>query len=212
MTKRLYIIGAGGFGREVLSWLQQMPEWGRDWSFSGFIEDNRTELEGLSFTPGIVGRIQDWQVTPGDAFVCAIGDPKTRLRITDEFSAQGAEFPIIKHPTATLGLGCKIGVGCILCPGTVITTNVTLGDFVIINANSTVGHDAQIGRGTTLSGHVDITGYAQLGEGVFAGSHASVLPKAKVGAYAKIGAGSVVLRSVVAGATVMGVPAKQILP
>jgi len=83
---------------------------------------------------------------------------------------------------------------------------------VIVNLNSTIGHDATIGSYSTLSCHVDVTGWAKVGESVFLGSHASVLPRAKIGAMARVGAGSVVLRAVRPGTTVFGVPAKQIIP
>ena len=72
--------------------------------------------------------------------------------------------------------------------------------------HSSVGHDAVIGRGSTLSCHVDITGGVQLGEGVLVGSHGSVLPQVKVGDHAIIAAGSVAMRGVPPDTTVMGFP------
>ena len=61
-----------------------------------------------------------------------------------------------------------------------------------------------------MSGHCDITGGAKLKEGAFLGSHAVIIPKVTVGEYAVVGAGSVVIRTVGAGVTVFGVPAKRI--
>ncbi|MHC4504810.1 MAG: transferase, partial [Planctomycetota bacterium] len=58
--------------------------------------------------------------------------------------------------------------------------------------------------------HVDINGGAVLEEGVFVGSHGVVLPGAHVGAWARVGAGSVVLRNVPPDTTVFGVPSKPI--
>ena len=210
--RRLFIVGAGGFGREVFSWLMQMDVSENLGVFSGFLDEDIAQALPPDFPGEIIGNPMRFALMKGDQIVIAIGDPRARLKIATELRKFGVEFPLIQHPTATVGFGCRLGAGCILCPGAVITTNVTLGDFVIVNVHASVGHDAQLGTGVTLSGHVDVTGWAVLGEGVFLGSHASVLPRAKVGAYAKIGAGSVVLRSVNAGATVMGVPATQILP
>lgn len=208
----LYIIGAGGFGREVLAWLRDTPEWGRDWNFAGFVDDNAAALAGKRTTGKVVSAIATFAPGADDLAVCAIGDPAIRLKVCRSLREKGVKFHTLIHPWAKVGDNSTLGEGCILCPGVVITTDVTLGNFVIVNAHSTIGHDAVVGDGVTLSGHVDITGCAQVGEGVFLGTHAAVLPGAKVGAYAKVGAGSVVLRSVKAGATVMGVPAKQILP
>lgn len=209
---RLFIIGAGGFGREVYSWLRQMPEWGKAWHFTGFLDDNPYALAGHDFPAGIAGGTATFMPQTGDQMVGAIGQARARLEICRSLRSRGVVFPIIKHPSAVIGENCRIGEGCVVCPGAVLTTNVTLGSFVVVNVHSSIGHDAVIGDGTTLSGHVDITGFVKIGEGVLLGSHASVLPRAQVGDYATIGAGSVVLRSVKPGATVMGVPAKQISP
>ena len=211
-VRRLFIVGAGGFGREVYSWLRQTAEWETSWKFAGFLDENDFQALPEDFPASIVGNPLHFELKRGDQIVIAIGEPVARLKIAAALRERDAAFPLVRHPNASIGFGCHLGVGCILCPGAVLTTNVTLGDFVIMNVHASVGHDARLGAGTTLSGHVDVTGFADVGEGVFFGSHASVLPRAKIGAYAKIGAGSVVLRNVKAGATVMGVPAKQILP
>jgi len=66
------------------------------------------------------------------------------------------------------------------------------------------GHDVEIGSGSTISAHCDITGYAEIGNGVFLHSHVVVLPHRKVGDFACVGAGSVVARDVPPGTCVMG--------
>jgi sugar O-acyltransferase (sialic acid O-acetyltransferase NeuD family) len=210
--KPLYIAGAGGFGREVFSWLGHMPEWNRDWDFKGFLDDNLAALDRFCCPPGVVGRLSDHVPGAGEAIVCAIGDPRTRLSVCQRLSELGAEFPVIRHPTSLVGAGCRIGEGSILCPGAIVTVNVVIGRWVVLNLHATVGHDAWVGDGVTLSPHADVTGFARVEEGAFLGSHVSVIPSTKVGAYSKVGAGSVVLHRVAPGATVMGVPARQILP
>lgn len=210
VMKRLLIIGAGGFGREVMSWASHVNADQRDWEVGGFLDSNPKALDGYDRKIEIVGDPLTYTPSDGDLFVCAIGDPATKLRMCRDMKARGARFLTLIHPTAVIGLDCIIGEGCVLCPGAVITTSVTLGSFVCLNVYSTVGHDAVIGDGCTLSAHTDVTGYATLGEGVFLGTHASILPNATVGDYAVVGAGSVVLRKVRAHSTVVGVPAKQI--
>ncbi|HJQ68486.1 MAG TPA: acetyltransferase [Blastocatellia bacterium] len=208
--KRLLIIGAGGFGREVMGWASHANRDRRDWEVGGFLDSNPKALDGYGREVGIVGDPLTYTPSDTDLFVCAIGDPATKLRVCKELKERGASFLTLIHPTAVVGLDCVIGEGCVLCPGAVVTTNVTLGSFVCLNVYSTVGHDAVIGDGCTLSAHTDVTGFARLGEGVFLGSHASILPNATVGDYAVVGAGSVVLRKVRPRSTVVGVPAKQI--
>jgi sugar O-acyltransferase (sialic acid O-acetyltransferase NeuD family) len=208
--KRLLIIGAGGFGREVLNWaLDVLPE-NRNWEVGGFLDANPAVLDAYDCGFPILDDPLNYVPEDNDCFICAIGHPSTKLRVCRSLKERGAQFITLIHPTAIVGSRSKLGEGCIFCPGSIITVDVTIRDFVTVNALSTIGHNAVVGQGCTLSGHVDVTGYASLGEGVFLGTHAVILPGAKVGDYAIVGSGSVVLKKVKAGATVMGVPAKQI--
>jgi len=208
--KRLLIVGAGGFGREVLNWVRDIPKQIRNWEIGGFLDANPAALDGYDCGLPILADPMNYHLQDDDCLICAIAQPATKLRVCRYLINNGAKFITLIHPSAIIGSRCVIGEGCVFCPGSIITADVTIGDLVTVNANSTIGHDAVVGQGCTLSGHVDITGFASLGEGVFLGSHAVVLPGAKVGDYAIVGAGSVVLKKVKAGATVMGVPAKQI--
>ncbi len=208
--KRLVIIGAGGFGREVLCWALDCEKEQDCWRVFGFLDDNYNALNNFDFSYSIIGTPSEYIPTEEDVFICAIGNPKIKLHICRDMIARGANFINLIHPTCLIGENNKIGIGCILCPRSIITTNITLGNFVTINGYSGIGHDAIIRDGVTLSSFCDVTGNVVLGEGVFLGSHAVVLPSTIVGDYATVGAGSVVVRKVAARATVMGVPAKQI--
>ena len=208
---RLLIIGAGGFGREVLQWAEDVQNQIEvDWEVAGFLDANSKALEDFEIDLPVLGSPETWQPLPEDRFVCAIGDPTIRLRICRELQNRGAEFVSLVHPSAIVGSRCRIGVGTILCPGVTVTVDATVGDFVILNVRSCVGHDACVGDGCTVNDFCDITGNAKLGEGVFLGSHSSVTPSASVGDFARVGAGSVVVRRVRSRTTVMGPTAKRI--
>ena len=208
---RLLIIGAGGFGREVLQWALDVQAQGNvDWEVGGFLDANPQAFEDFDIDLAVLGSPESWQPSAGDRFICAIGDPSIRLRICRELQERGAKFISLIHPSAIVGSRCHIGVGTILCPGVTVTVDATIGDFVILNVRSCVGHDAHVGAGCTVNDFCDITGNAKLGEGVFLGSHSSVTPSASVGDYARVGAGSVVVRRVRANTTVMGPTAKRI--
>jgi sugar O-acyltransferase (sialic acid O-acetyltransferase NeuD family) len=209
--RRLLIIGAGGFGREVLQWAQDIQsQTDVDWEVGGFLDGNANALSGFKIDVPVVGDPVTYMPKPTDCLVCAIGEPATRLRICRKLQSRGAEFVTLIHPTAYLGARCDIGVGSILCPGVVVTVDVSIGDFSILNLNVGIGHDVRIGHGCTINSFCDITGAATLGDRVFLGSHAVITPAAKVGDDAKVGAGSVVVRRVRANTTVMGPTAKRI--
>jgi sugar O-acyltransferase (sialic acid O-acetyltransferase NeuD family) len=203
--KNLVIIGAGGFGREMLAWARQsvaaLP-------VKGFLDDNLQSLDRFRKDVPILGRVGDYMPGPDEVFVCAMGNVKFKHRCVELILARGGVFTSVIHSTAVIGENVTLGQGVILCPHTVVGSDAQLGDFVTLNLQSTAAHDAVVGRWTQLHCHVDVTGGVVLGESVTVGSHASILPEVKVGDGATIGAGAVVMRDVPAGTTVFGVPAR----
>jgi sugar O-acyltransferase (sialic acid O-acetyltransferase NeuD family) len=208
---RILILGAGGFGREVLHWTNDWLKNSCDWEIEGFIDDNLNALDNLATEKRVVSTISGYVPTPDTRLVVAIADPKTKLKLCRELLARGAKFVSIVHPSAIIVPGAVVGVGCMICPRVTITDNVKIGDFVTINVGSGVGHDSSLADGVTVSAMCDITGGVTVEEGVFFGSNATILPRQRIGSFAKIGAGSVVLRGVDANSTVFGNPAKRIL-
>ncbi|HEY1598584.1 MAG TPA: acetyltransferase [Pirellulales bacterium] len=207
--KRLYIAGAGGFGREVAAWARDFCQSAGDFDLVGFLDDRPDALGDFPSDLRVVGNVDSHRFESQDRVFVAICEPRVKMQIVDKLKGR-AQFATIIHPMAIIGSHCKIGVGSILCPHAALTTNVTIGDHVHLNLKVTVGHDSRVGSFSTLNSHTDITGAVVIEEAVFMGSHAVVLPRGHVGAFARIGAGSVVLRHVAAGETVLGVPAHRV--
>lgn len=209
--RRLIFVGAGSLARELASWIKVGEGELAGYTKAGFLADDRDSLKDYpQYQPGVIGTIADYSPREHDLLIMAIADPAAKLRVAELLGKKGGQFMTFVHPTVQLADWIKIGRGVVICPHSAVSCHAEIGDFVTINLGCTIGHDVKIGRGVTLSGHVDLTGFVQVGEGAFFGTHAAVLPKGKVGAFAKVGAGTVVLRTVKPGATVMGVPAQQI--
>jgi sugar O-acyltransferase (sialic acid O-acetyltransferase NeuD family) len=207
--KKLIIVGAGGFGREVYAWATAHPDCGTQWEVHGFLDDNDAALDGFNYPVGIVGQVGDYSPQSDELFICAIGAPSIKRVVCEKLIGRSAEFMGLVHPSATIGPNVNIGRGVVICPQVVLTADITIGNFAAINCHSSAGHDVMIGDWATLSGHCDVTGYVEVGEGAFLGSGARILPGKSVGAGALVGAGSVVIRSVAAGQKVFGNPARK---
>jgi sugar O-acyltransferase (sialic acid O-acetyltransferase NeuD family) len=212
--KKLYIIGAGGFGREVLWTASEVPASRRDWEIAGFLDDDvdraRASLASKGVDLPVVDAVQDHRPVDGEVFVCSIRNPVRRLEACRSLRDRGAEFASVLHPTALLHPTAKVGVGLVMRHYSGLSPNSVTGDFVILNSSCGAAHDSTLGDGCILGAHSDVMGGAQLGQGVELGSHAVVLPNARVGDFALVGVGSVVLRRVAAHTTVFGVPAKRL--
>ena len=205
-AERTVIVGAGGFGREVLSWALDCHEAGRLPPVGGFIDDQEERMAG--FEVPRLGPISDYAPAPGDRFIVALGKPSSKRRLVEMLSDRGGRFATLIHPTAVVTRSASLGEGVIMTPFTMANPNAVAERFVTIISFSGLGHDSRAGEFTTISSHVDVTGFAQLGKDVFVASGARILPGIEVGDGATIGAGAVVIRRVKPGATVYTEPAK----
>jgi len=205
--KKLLIVGAGGFGRELYVWASQHPDCGRVWELAGFLDDNAQALQpfgSFAHVWPLTGHVVD----PSKLYLCGLGLPPVKEKLLQPLLAAGANFPAFIHPRALVGERAKLGRGVVLCPGAIASADITLGDFVMLNLHATVGHDASVGAWSTLSAHCDVTGRVQVADRVFMGSRVSIIPGQSVGSGATLGAGSVVIKDVPPGVTVVGNPAR----
>lgn len=207
--KDLIIIGASGFGREVLQWVKDINQQERQFKVLGFIDDNLQALDGYECDRTVLGTIADWEVKPGQYFTCAIAIPAVKEKIIQIMLAKGANFVNIIHPSAKIGSFCTIGPGLVVTPNAKVSPNVTLGAFVTL-LGSGVGHDAVIGDFSTIAGNCSINGHVHIGKKVFVASNACIAPTKKVGDNCWIGMGSMVISNIKEGTKVMGNPAKKI--
>lgn len=208
--KNLYIVGAGGFGRELFWWLSQSADHGKAWRIAGFLDDNADALKGLDYPVGVVGSVLGYKPKPEDLLAVAVSQPKVKRPVVDALVSAGARFLTFVHPRAHLGGNVKLGRGTIVCPGAILTADIVVGEFTTINVNATVGHDVRVGDFCLISPHCDITGFVRIGNGVFMGTHAHVIPKITVGDDVTLGAGTTVISDVDGGATIVGNPGSRI--
>ncbi|MFV3075916.1 serine O-acetyltransferase [Niveispirillum fermenti] len=111
-------------------------------------------------------------------------------------SRSSVVFGVDIHPAARFGRGVMIDHA----------TGVVVGETAVVGDNVSMLHGVNLGgNGKDLGDR-----HPKIGSGVLLGANAKVLGNIHVGDCARVGAGSVVLRSVPPGVTVAGVPAKVI--
>jgi len=208
--KNLLIIGTGGFAREVYWHAQNSIGYGEEFLIKGFLEGNVPLAEHYELPLPVLGKVENYVIEENDVFVVAIAGANVKKIIVEMLLNKGAEFINLIHKTAMVSSSAELGKGIIICPFVMISCNTIVGNHVMFNAYSSLGHDAQIGDFSSTMGHVDITGNVKAGIGTYWGSGSRALPSSKIGDYAKVGASSVVLRKVKAGETVFGIPAMPI--
>lgn len=203
------IFGAGGHARELHQLVEDLNCRRPIWNFVGFLDDNQA-LHGTAVHGYPVLGDLTWLLhNPTAALVIGVGNPAARKRIVEQARAMGHRlFATLIHPSAQVGGRVSVGEGTVICAGAVVTVDVQIGRFVIINVGSTVSHDSILEDYVTLAPGTHIPGRVRLCEGVDVGTSATVLPGRTVGPWAVVGAGAVVTKDVPANATVVGVPAR----
>jgi sugar O-acyltransferase (sialic acid O-acetyltransferase NeuD family) len=217
MAKRkLIFLGGGDLCRELLWTAQLIPADQRDWEPFGVLDDNvegaRTHMLRREITLPVLGSISDYKPMSDEVFIPAIGKPINKLNATELLESRGATFINLIHPSAQISLDARLGRGIFIFANSIVSVGACLHDFVTLNAFVLVGHDARIGRGCSLNPGAIVTGNVTLGRGVTMGTQASIAPQLEVGDFATIGIGSAVVNSIPADLTVVGVPARAMMP
>jgi sugar O-acyltransferase (sialic acid O-acetyltransferase NeuD family) len=112
------------------------------------------------------------------------------------------------HPTIHLGDTVRVGRGLQAMPHAVVNEFTTIGDWCILNTNSTVDHDCTVGDGVHIMGGAAVTSDVVIHDYATVGTNATILPRITIGRNAFVGAGAVVTKDVPDGAVVTGVPAR----
>jgi sugar O-acyltransferase (sialic acid O-acetyltransferase NeuD family) len=206
MSRKVFILGAGGFAREVFDVYIDAR---REGDVLGFLEENcKNEGALLNGRPiGDISRLKQYRGTDRPLLIGAIGSTKRR-RLLEELEKEGYDFDTIIHPSAAYSRWVRIGKGSIVTAGVIMTCQVEIGKHVILNLGVHVGHDVKIGNCTTISPGAEVMGHVTLGDEVYVGVNATIIDRITVGNGAIIAAGAVVIEDVPDMALAAGVPAR----
>lgn len=212
MTRELFIVGAGGFGREVLSILDAVARSGGPEYECLFIDDSpssETTEKVAALGSRIVGTLGDLAARR-DPFlaVVAIGSASARQAVVARLNDAPVSYPTLVHPATTLGLDVELAEGAVVAPGARLSTSIRVGRHVHIDQNVTVGHDVVLGDFARLNPRSCVSGAVRVRESALIGAGATILQGLEIGSGSIVGAGAVVTRDVPAGVTVKGVPAR----
>ena len=204
---RILIVGAGGFGREVLHWARDAwPE--KSSRIAGFLSAERDRLTCHDGSLEIIADPDRYEPQAGDALLLAIGIPIVRRQVAESLASRGATFLTLVHPTAIVAPTAAIGEGSIICPYAIVSDSARVGAFVLMNYHSSLGHDASAGNHAVLSPYATLGGNAHIGDDVFMGLHASVGPGRRIGAHSKVSANSCALSDAPPESIIYGAPGR----
>lgn len=209
MTKRkLCIVGAGGFGREIY--------WGfkNDFNAVGLSAENIVFLDedealiGKKISESAVISFNDFNPVEYEVII-SVGDPAIRKLITEKLPSETI-YTTLYHSNSTIMHLSTLQQGSVVTAGSIITTNISIGKHAHVNLNSTIGHDCIIGDFFTTAPGVNISGHCKIGNNVYLGTNASVKNGITICDNVTVGMGSVVTKNITEEGVYVGNPLRKL--
>lgn len=206
----VYIIGAGGLGREIESWISKSDSFKEDFLLKGFLDDNLNALNGIESDFKIIGKIDEFQFDQKDFAILGIANPFIKRDICERLKNK-VRFLTFISDQAIIGKFVIIGEGSVIAPNCIISNNIKVGDYVTINVGTAVGHDSTLSDFSSVMANVVISGSVKINEFTFIGSNTTILPNKTICNNSKICAGSVVISDIPAHSFAYGNPARVVI-
>jgi len=203
------IYGAGGLGREIYDTLMFVNSLALTFNIVGYIDDTRQRGSVINGVQVLGGSSVLEEMRGEVGIILGIAVPKVREKLHLSYKNQFS-FPNIIHPTAIVSPFAELGEAILIQSNCIVAANANIGDGVMMNAHSGVGHDGQVGNYCSIMSYCDLAGNTYLGELSFVGTGVKVVPFTSIAAESYLCAGAVVFKDVIEKSKLMGNPAKII--
>ncbi|NNE76889.1 MAG: acetyltransferase [Pricia sp.] len=209
--ENIVIIGASGHGGMILDCVEKEGRY----NVLGFVDsfkEKGVKLNGYE----ILGSEEDLPLLIDklniEGALLAIGNNWTRKKVADKIGeiAPDLKFVTTIHPTATIARNVEIGIGTVIMAGAIINANAVMGDFCILNTNSSLGHDGIMYNFSSIASGVCTGGNLMLGSYSAISLGANIIENITIEEHSIIGAGSLVVKNVKGYSVVYGSPARII--
>lgn len=192
----MVLYGASGHAKVIIDILEANGE------KIDFIVDDNPELKEL------LGYEVRRNTGYYDKMIIAIGSCQARKMVAD--SIEVSRYLTAVHPSAVVSLRVRLGDGTVVMQGAVVQSCARIGKHCIVNTGASVDHDCVIEDFVHIAPHATVLGGVKVGRGTWIGAGSVVKQNVTIGSNCVIGAGAVVICDVPDGATVVGVPGKEI--
>lgn len=209
--KKIIIIGAGGFGREVKMLIDQINSKAKQYEFVGYYDDGIKKGTLINGFP-VLGTTSDINTIKETTYVAlGLGNPLYKKKVVEEINNTNILYETLIHPSVLIGTDeVQFGKGVVICAGSILTCNITVHDFVTVNLACTIGHDSSLKDFVSIMPGCNISGEVIIEKAVYMGTGAKIINQVSIGENTIIGAGAVVSKSIPANCTAIGIPAKPI--
>ncbi|HET7840123.1 MAG TPA: acetyltransferase [Terriglobia bacterium] len=203
IQKGIYVIGAGGHAKVVISTLRAAGH-----EVAEVLDDDSRRWGGQILGSPIAGPCSKLQELSSPQALIAIGSNEARKELARRFPK--VEWITIVHPNAYVHSSVRLGPGTVVFAGAMVQPDATIGAHCIINTGASVDHDCVLADYVQVAPGAHLGGAVRLAEGVFAGIGCAINPCRSVGSWTIVGSGGVVTKDLEGGVVAVGVPARPI--
>ncbi|MEN7551149.1 acetyltransferase [Rapidithrix thailandica] len=196
--KKIIIIGAGGHGAEIDEYIlySKQKTRNKDLEVIGFLDDNPDNYSKYKLSAPLLGSIQNHDIHHDCEYIIGIANLKYRRPIIENFLSKDAQFTSFVHCDAYVSPSAYLGKGVVIAPHVNIGPNVKIGDFTLLNARCSMGHDSNIGNFNFICPNVCFSGFTRVGDENLFGINSATIPSIQVGNRNKIAAGMVLDKNI----------------
>ena len=202
----IVIFGVGGFAREVKVLIDDINNNSHIpvFDLKGFVSNNNENIGDVVEGVKIVASNDTFNEIAESydklGVTIALGSQQAKRNMEEEIlnKYNNLVYPNLIHPKAniTSSYSNNFGIGNIICAGVTVTTNIKFGRFIIVNINSTIGHDVIIEDYCTINPLAAISGSVTIRKGSLIGAGASIREKLEIGENSTVGLGAIVVKNV----------------
>ena len=200
----LFIVGAGGFGREAIWTVERINSLSQQpvWNILGYADDDPKWTKGQNFEGyPILGTVEEVSRDyPGASVFIALGNNAKRAEVYKRL--RGHDFPALIDPKAQISPTTEFKHGNFIGAGAVIQVGSELGKFDIVGSNAVICHDAVLGDFVNMGPGTVVAGGTKVGSYVSFFANSATSPRISIGDGATISAGTGVHADLPAGASV----------
>jgi sugar O-acyltransferase (sialic acid O-acetyltransferase NeuD family) len=208
----IVILGAAGLAKEFYYYVKRAKPEITNFIFVNDLDDGQTsfDIDGQIFPV-----VKDWIFEENYNFIVAVGSPKIKQILVSKALLSGlVPAETIVDPSAIVLMDKKkLGYGGMVSPGCVVTSNITFGDYVTLNLNTTIGHDTIIGDYCTTNPGVHISGQITMGTCNEFGTGCIVRDRLNIGSNKTFGAQTAVVKDILGDEpeVYVGIPSKLLV-
>lgn len=198
-TKKLAILGGGGFAREVAEVAEMR----------GYTITACYALDPGSFANVHRGYLEELEddADEFDGVVLGIGatDRRTlrrRLGVIEWLMTRRIACPPLISPHAIVARSVVLGDGAFVAHGVILGLDVQVEAFGLVNSGAILGHDVHVATNAIIAPGAFLGGDSRVGSSTLVGPLSKILQGVTIGSDVIVGMGCTALRSVADGSTI----------